>query len=100
MDFESECDGEIVEQVNQEVNQRNNIQPEDQVWNTCQRPIIEPFDSTLLNARPMCTNLISLDRLKLDYIYYDVNLNKFHIDVQIMRIIALILNINASIKYF
>ena len=61
---------------------------------------MELFDSILLNARPMRTNTISLNRLKLDDIDYDMNLNKFHIGVQIMRIIAPILNVNASTKYF
>ena len=42
---------------------------------------MELFDSTLLNARPMRTKLISLDRLKLDDIDYNVNLNKFYIDL-------------------
>ena len=61
---------------------------------------MEPFNSSLLNARAMRTNLISLDRLKLDDIDFDVNLNKFHIDVQIMYMITLILNVSASTKYF
>ena len=35
MEINGESDGEIIEQVNEELNQRNNIQLEDQVRNTC-----------------------------------------------------------------
>ena len=95
-----EYEGEIFEQVNPEVNQGNNNQPEDQDCNICQLLIIELFNSYLLNARAICTNLISLDTLKQGDIDYDVNLNKFYIDFQIISIIELILNVNISTKYF
>ena len=45
---------------------------------------MEPFDSTLSNKRSMSTKLILSDRLKSDDIDYEVNLNKFHIDLQII----------------
>ena len=87
---------ESVDDMSVQNEQNNNTQENN--CNQRQRGIMEPYDRSLLNSIPMRTTSISLERLKIQDIYFQLNLKNYHIDLQIMHIITPILNINASIK--
>ena len=63
------------------------------------RCIPTPIDSTLVNRRVMRTTTITLAELLQENLDLTVNMNKRHVDVQIMRVITPQANQNAVTRY-
>ena len=64
-----------------------------------QRTILAPIDMNLINRRVMRTTEVTVTELMTDKVDETINMNRKHIDVQILRVITPQANQNATTRY-